>query len=78
MLALKLLTHNRQSLCATDEEHGKRARRCNGSLRAEGRAAQHGLAAALRGQTCCDEKAREPLHEGRVLHLPNVELSGVP
>ena len=73
-LALELFAYNRQASYATDAERGKRARRCSGSLRAEGRAAQHGLAAALRGRTYCDGKAREPWHEGHVLHLSNVGL----
>ena len=77
MLALKLLAHNRQVLCATDKERGNRARRCNGSLRAEGRAAPHGLAAALRERTCCDGKASKPLHAGRVLHCLTFDLSGM-
>ena len=78
MLALKLLAHNRQSLSATNKERCKRARRSNGSLRAEGRAARHGLAAALRGRTNSDRKASEPLHEGRILHLPNVGIERLP
>ena len=74
MLALKLLAHNRQSLSATNKERCKRARRSNGSLRAEGRAAQHGLAAALRERTHYGGEPSGPLHEGRILHLPNVGL----
>ena len=63
-----------RSQCRTPkvDASGHRARRASGALRADARAARNGLAAARRVRTDCGGKARQLMHEGQILHLPNV------
>ena len=78
MLALKTCANSCDNRSAANGERRIRARRCNGSLRAEGRAARHGLAAALCERTRSDGKANEWVHEDQIMYLPNVGIERLP